>query len=72
MKRVGHRLRNLRSRSHERATRILALAWLPRILRGINAECEEKSSLRLFELAGVLVRLDHVARFVVNANHSRV
>jgi hypothetical protein len=24
----------------------------------------------LFEIAGVLVRLDHVARFIVNANHS--
>jgi len=24
----------------------------------------------LFELAGVLVRLNHVARFIVNANHS--
>jgi len=24
----------------------------------------------LFEIAGVLVRLDHVVRFVVNANHS--
>jgi hypothetical protein len=28
------------------------------------------SALRLFELARVLVRLDHVARFIVNANHS--
>jgi hypothetical protein len=25
---------------------------------------------RLFELARVLVRFDHVARFIVNANHS--
>jgi len=24
----------------------------------------------LFEIARVLVRLDHVARFIVNANHS--
>jgi hypothetical protein len=27
------------------------------------------SALRLFELASVFMRLDHVARFVVNANH---
>jgi hypothetical protein len=27
------------------------------------------SVLRLSEIAGVLVRLDHVARFIVNANH---
>src|SRR5215469_9275845 len=27
-------------------------------------------SLRLFEVALVLVRLDHVASFIVNANHS--
>jgi hypothetical protein len=30
-----------------------------------------KASL-LFEIAGVLVRLDHVARFIVNANHGIV
>jgi hypothetical protein len=24
----------------------------------------------LFEIAGVVVRFDHVARFIVNANHS--
>ena len=29
-----------------------------------------KMNLALFELARVLVRLDHVARFSVNANHS--
>ena len=28
--------------------------------------------LRLFEIAHVLVRLDHVASFIVNANHSIV
>jgi hypothetical protein len=28
------------------------------------------SRLRLFELARVLVRLDHVARFIVDVNHS--
>ncbi len=27
-------------------------------------------TLRLFELARVVVRLDHVARFIVNADHS--
>jgi hypothetical protein len=30
------------------------------------------ASLRLFELAPVLVRLDHVASFIVNANHGIV
>ena len=29
-----------------------------------------RAALRLFEIARVLVRLDHVARFIVNANHS--
>src|SRR5438309_875243 len=29
-----------------------------------------KSTSRLFEIARVLVRLDHVASFTVNANHS--
>ena len=29
-------------------------------------------ALRLFELARVLVRLDHVARIIVNANHGRI
>ena len=29
-------------------------------------------TLRLFEIASVLVRFDHVARFIVNANHSTV
>jgi hypothetical protein len=28
-------------------------------------------SLPLFEIARVLMRLDHVARFIVNANHSK-
>ena len=28
--------------------------------------------LRLFEIALVLVRRDHVARFIVNANHSEL
>jgi hypothetical protein len=30
----------------------------------------EKRPLRFFEIACVLVRLDHVASFIVNANHS--
>ena len=28
------------------------------------------SALRLFELASVFMRLDHVARFIVNTDHS--
>jgi hypothetical protein len=28
-----------------------------------------RSLLQLFEIARVLVRFDHVARFIVNANH---
>jgi len=30
------------------------------------------SILPLFEIARVLVRFDHVARFIINANHSVV
>jgi hypothetical protein len=30
----------------------------------------EKRPLRLFELARLLVRFDHVAHIIVNANHS--
>ena len=29
-----------------------------------------RDTLRLFEVARVLVRFDHVARFIINANHS--
>jgi hypothetical protein len=29
-----------------------------------------KNASPLFEIARVLVRFDHVARFIVNANHS--
>jgi hypothetical protein len=29
-------------------------------------------NLRFFEVAGVLVRLDHVASFIVNADHGRM
>jgi len=31
---------------------------------------EKHGTLRLFEIARVFVRVDHVARFIVNANHS--
>ena len=37
-------------------------------LRRVAAFCFARS--RLFELAHVLVRLDYVARVIVNANHS--
>jgi hypothetical protein len=30
---------------------------------------DSSAILRFFEIALVLVRLDHVARFIVNANH---
>jgi hypothetical protein len=39
-------------------------------LPGAEAGREEKVNSPLFELARVLVRLDRIARFVVNANHS--
>jgi hypothetical protein len=49
---------------------ILALMrWENSRSRKSAAACEQKN-LRLFELARVLVRLDHVASFIVNANHS--
>jgi hypothetical protein len=35
---------------------------------GPNAECNASENSPLFELAGVLVRSDHVARFIINAN----
>ena len=44
----------------------LAIALLHRLVYGPGF-C---TILRFFELAFVLVRLDHVARVVVNANHS--
>jgi hypothetical protein len=38
-----------------------------------NGECGDASKFSLlFELARVLVRVDHVARVIVNANHSIV
>jgi hypothetical protein len=30
----------------------------------------KNAQLPLFEIAGVLVRLDHIASFIENANHS--
>jgi hypothetical protein len=36
--------------------------------QGTDVRCDEKT-LPLFEIASVLVRLDHVARRIVNANH---
>jgi hypothetical protein len=44
-----------------------------RIIRHLGSEISgngNKHALPLFENSGVLVRLDHVARFIVNANHS--
>jgi hypothetical protein len=35
---------------------------------GRSARSAERGASPLFELANVLVRLDHVARFIVNAN----
>jgi hypothetical protein len=45
---------------------------LCRIIRhlGSGILSQRTSALRLFELARVLVRFVHVARFIVNANHS--
>jgi hypothetical protein len=38
-------------------------------LPGADARSEAKSELPLSEIAGVVVCFDHVARFIVNANH---
>ena len=35
-----------------------------------DGQSEEKSNLPLFEIALVLARLDHVARFIVNVNYA--
>jgi hypothetical protein len=44
------------------------------MLRGVYCPAIKSDSsaiiLRFFEIAHVLVRLDHVACFIVNANHS--
>jgi hypothetical protein len=39
---------------------------------GMSARRAERKASPLFEIAHVLVRSDHVARFIVNANHSIV
>jgi hypothetical protein len=39
------------------------------MLYHVAAFCFACDVLPLFEIASVLVRLDHIARFVVNANH---
>jgi hypothetical protein len=49
----------------------------PLILKGEQSGLQTRiaatvNALRLFELARLLVRLDHVASFIVNANHSFV
>jgi hypothetical protein len=31
----------------------------------------KKNSLKIFEIASVLVRFDHIARVIVNANHDQ-
>jgi hypothetical protein len=36
----------------------------------MSARRAERKASPLFEIARVLVRLDHVARVIVNANHS--
>jgi hypothetical protein len=38
----------------------------------MSARRAERKASPLFELASVLMRLDHVACFIVNANHSIV
>jgi hypothetical protein len=43
-----------------------------RRLNALSATWGGQKPLRLFEIALVLVRLDHVARFIVNPNHSTV
>jgi len=35
----------------------------------VHTDLCEKKSLPLFEIATVLVRPDHIASFIVNANH---
>ena len=39
---------------------------------GMSARSAERKPSPLFELANVLVRLDHVARIIINRNHSTV
>jgi hypothetical protein len=37
--------------------------------QGTDARCDKKEISPLFEFARVLVRFDHIASFVINANH---
>jgi hypothetical protein len=37
--------------------------------QGTDARCDKKEISPLFELTSLLVRFDHVACFIVNANH---
>jgi hypothetical protein len=39
------------------------------IMAGSSAIRQSKTILRFFEIAPVLVRFNHVASFIVNANH---
>jgi hypothetical protein len=36
----------------------------------MSARRAERKASPLFEIAGALVRFNHIARFIVNANHS--
>jgi hypothetical protein len=38
--------------------------------QGTDARCDKKEISPLFEIARLLVRFDHVACLIVNANHS--
>ncbi len=39
------------------------------IYKKTDGQSKDKLNLRLFEIAFVLVRFDHIARRIVNANH---
>jgi len=41
----------------------------PDKLNARSGRCNWQSLLPFFEIARVLIRLDHVARFTLNANH---
>jgi len=45
-----------------------AESWKVPFSREVRSDASKNSPL--FELARVLVRFDHVARFIANANHS--
>jgi hypothetical protein len=58
---------------HRANHRVSRFAGLMRIVPNYSAfrkrNPPERVRLRFFELAVVVVRLDHVARFIVNADH---